>query len=201
MIQEAKEVIGSPTGANTGSETRPKNMKVRFNFQQIQLNAQSFPVGSILPWLSNLAPEGTSLPKGWFEYDKLNREGRFLRGGSIEEIGSFEESQIQDHSHQDLGHTHTDAGHTHIDAGHLPKIYNILIPGPVYGDQDGGPGFAEEGKIDISKAFIKESKAILASSKASLELSKANIGKVLDANTGLEVIPKNIGVNYIVKIF
>lgn len=97
-------------------------MKVRYLFEQNQLRPEEFPVGTILPWLSNLAPEATNLPEGWVIYEQLNREGRFLRGGSAEEVGTFEESQMEEHTHEDKGHTHIDAGHTHLDAGHIPKV-------------------------------------------------------------------------------
>ena len=135
-LKSAKDQIGSVTGTKTGSETRPKNMRVQWMTGKAV--PEQFPVGTILPWLSNLA-EGSSLPTGWVECDgskagvpNLNGEQRFLRGGASDKVGQLEDSQLQDHVHMDKGHSHQDAGHTHVDVGHTPKFYEILIPGKIF---------------------------------------------------------------------
>merc|ERR1711936_174516 len=183
-IEMAKEEVGSVTGTKTGDETRPKNMRVVFVEGESDLSdANDFPIGTILPLLST--EQKYSLPIGWAEWDgssnsvpNLNKEGRFLRGGSLDQAGHLEESLLQEHSHEDIGHTHADQGHTHVDAGH--------------------PHYAKEGTIDVR---ILEAKARIATSSANLEVSKADITGVFGAEVSDEIRPSNMGVKFIMRLF
>jgi len=205
-IEMAKEEIGSVTGTKTGDETRPKNMRVVFVEGETDLSdANYFPIGTILPLLSKV--HHNSLPIGWAECDgttdgvpDLNKEGRFLRGGSLDQAGLLEEALLQEHNHEDFGHTHIDEGHTHEDAGHSldPREYLILIPGTVHGDGNGGPKFAKEGVIDVR---VEKAKANIVSSSANLEVSKADISGVFGAEVSKEVRPSNMGVQFIMRLF
>jgi len=205
-IQTAKEEVGSVIGTKTGDETRPKNMRVVFIEGESDLSdANEFPIGTILPLLST--EQKSSLPIGWVECDgstnsvpNLNMEGRFLRGGTLDQAGRLEESLLQEHSHEDIGHTHTDEGHRHEDAGHThdPREYKVVIPGSHYGDLNGSPHYAKEGTIEVR---ILEAKANIATSSANLEVSKADISGVYGAEVSNEVIPSNMGVTFIMRVF
>merc|ERR1711970_5743 len=205
-IEMAKAVIGSVTGAETGDETRPKNMRVVFVEGETDLSdANYFPVGTILPLMST--DQKISLLVGWAECDgsisgvpDLNKEGRFLRGGSLDQAGILEEALLQEHNHEDIGHTHADEGHAHVDAGHSPdpREYLVLIPGSAHGDRDGGPNFAKEGVIEVR---VEEAKAKIATSSANLEVSKADVTGVFGAEVSNEVRPSNMGVTFIMRLF
>ena len=95
------------------------------------------PVGTILAWVPKpeaASESSVSLPEGWLfcngslitegpwtggRTPDLNSIGAFLRGAPEDLVLEVEDSQIQDHLHDDLGHEHdctassTSESHTH----------------------------------------------------------------------------------------
>lgn len=67
----------------------------------------------------------------WSGYNTpdLNGDGRFLRGGNIQDILRMEDSILQNHFHEDDGHDHTDAGHSHNDSGHSHTYQHMVMVG------------------------------------------------------------------------
>ena len=206
-IEISKEIVEQVIDTPTGSETRPDNIHVVWIEGKTTMMPDDFPVGSIVAWLPMIHNhKEANIPLGWLECNgedgktpDINGQKLFLRGAHVESAGKFEDFQLQDHTHNDLGHTHTDAGHTHVDLGHNLGHYDILIPGTDYGDEDGGGHFAQEAIIDIGKS--NPSKANLKSSNANLDVSKALIKDVVDAKTSEEARPKNIAIKFIMKVY
>jgi len=109
----------SPTYTNVPQEAQPD---------------QDSPIGTILSWVGKPTENIdvlSSIPDGWVlcngspiskglwtggKTPDLNG-GHFLRGGSEEEILMFEEDQVLDHQHEDVGHIHgassTASSHNH----------------------------------------------------------------------------------------
>ena len=148
-----------------------------------------------------------SLPVGWVECDgkgdrvpDINGKELFLRGGDATSAGKFEEAQLQNHKHNDLGHTHRDFGHSHVDSGHTSNsdVFKFLVPGDHFGDRDGSDGFAKsEWRIMNSRS----SNANLVASSSDIQVSKAIIKNVTHARVSVEVRPKNMAVKFIMKIY
>ena len=83
---------------------------------------KQLPIGSIIPWYGS-NNSNTSLPNGWQLCDgspinspspmypgntpDLNEPGYFIRGGTEDEAGDFEDAAMQNHTHEDPGHIHT----------------------------------------------------------------------------------------------
>ena len=94
------------------------------------------PLGTILQWVNKPTKDALhqeDFPDGWQLCDgttittgvwsglstpDLNTEGKFVRGGRVQDVLTIEDSMIQDHVHTDAGHSHSDSGHTHTDGGH-----------------------------------------------------------------------------------
>lgn len=160
------------------------------------------PVGSIIAW-SGESMSTVALPEGWQLCDgskiesgpmnniftpNLNGEDYFLRGGSTSSDWIFQEQMLENHGHSivDPQHTHTDRGHTH---GH----------GDYGTDSDGeGDDAADRDHPNYSDAqrTTDTGYANLRSSSTGITVTDAT-----DANIGTETRPKNMIVQWIIRIF
>merc|ERR1719282_1370247 len=173
------------------------------------------PIGTVTAWLGgNTIP----IPNGWQKCDgspifdgpmngtntpNLNGEELFLRGGSVSNSWTVQQDQIKDHHHAviDPGHTHTDGGHKHTDAGHdhwYKSIYydyewNFV---DIYDAKDTSFtnwfGFSDTygGHADIQTGH----------SSISTDESKITVNGVSDGSAGTETRPRNMVVEWIIKI-
>ena len=89
------------------------------------------PLGTIFPWVNKPSKDsvhaedppvgwvfcdGREIEEGVWKGDKtpdLLSSGKFLRGGTVNEILNMEDAMLLDHTHIDPGHAHKDGGHTH----------------------------------------------------------------------------------------
>ncbi len=166
--------------------------------------AEVLPVGSIIPW-SGETLSHTQLPDGWqlcdgsiifqgpmkdLQTPNLNIEGRFLRGGKEFQSWVYQDQMIGQHNHavNDPGHLHTDAGHRHT----------VVDQGDGAADR-GWYLFVNEGskKDWWQESVILDGHADIQSSETSITVTEA-FGSI---PVGEEVRPKNMLVQYIIKIY
>lgn len=196
QISEGHARVSGVIGGRTTGETRPKNMKYPYIIKTSNRYCKTMvdSTSSIVGWL----PSGQQLDsKTWTESGKLNELKVFLRGSSLEDAGEFEMDSMQEHSHNDLGHAHIDRGHMHEDRGHshgLSQVYDVLRPGNVWGDQNGGPHFGTIVDMDPS---IELSRADIQIAKANIQVGSEIIENVIDTKAGSETFPDNIQVVWI----
>jgi len=157
------------------------------------------PVGSIVAW-RGFQFAGVDIPIGWQLCDgsvitegplagknteDLNGQGRFLRGGSS--AGSLQDDALQTHQHtvSDPGHTHTDTGHSHAFS------YTGVE------DQDG------DNANDRTQAHKKAMSGSTSSANAQITTNQAgvSVGEATSARTDGETRPKNMSVQWIIRVF
>ena len=116
----------------------------------------------------------------------LNGGGRFLRGGSASQVLTMQEDTVEDHSHSviDHGHTHTDKGHTHT--------YSKTPRDPASG------GYS----LTWMQDDRTERGYRTGTGKADITTNTANIrvGRMNTSNKGTETRPKNMIVEWIIKV-
>ena len=160
------------------------------------------PVGSIIPW-SGQTVSHANLPDGWQLCDgsiifqgpmkdkhtpSLNLEGRFLRGGDAFQSWVYQDQMMGKH-----GHAVNDPGHKHIDAGHSHNIIDQCSNC----EEDIYIAIYEGGRKNFAGKVILDGHANIQSSKTSITVTDAT-GSI---PIGEEVRPKNMLVQYIIKIY
>ena len=118
----------------------------------------------------------------------LNGGGRFLRGGSASQVLTMQEDTVEDHTHSvsDPGHSHSDKGHRHSFTK-IKREYDFATP------------------LGINKYFqdyVPESTFSTNIGHASITTNRANIrvGSMNTSNKGTETRPKNMIVEWIIKV-
>ena len=128
--------------------------------------------------------DGSLINKGPWTGGKtpdLNTEGRFLRGGSEEDVLELQEDQIQDHQHEDPGHTHGNDPHEHSYKSHERDDFSYSC---------GSGCHAQHNEITRKTE----------SSQISINESKTNIGGVMSTyRHGSETYPKNMKIVFIMR--
>ena len=116
----------------------------------------------------------------------LNGEGRFLRGGNTDKILEIQEDMFLNHDHEviDSGHTHTDTGHTH---GYIDYSYDVT------------PGHYKYGTIGTQNDF-RHKTTDSSQAKLTKESSNIEIAQSKNLKSGTETRPKNMVVEWIIKI-
>ena len=167
---------------------------------------KQLPIGSIIAWSGSLLSH-SQIPVGWQLCDgslilegnmlnlytpELNAANRFLRGTDE----TCKEWTYQDHMMPAHRHNIYDPGHKHEDAGHRHPVYH-------YGDYDHrhfdlDTGDAEIVDADDSTNPMSWGYADIQDSYTSIRVEEAYGDYV---NLGNEVRPKNMLVEYIIKIF
>jgi len=164
------------------------------------------PLGTINAWVTKPSKSSSSsrtLPTCWMKCDgsvinyqnspwkgsrvpNLNGGGRFLRGGSASQVLTMQEDTVEDHSHSviDHGHTHTDKGHTHT--------YSKTPRDPASG------GYSLTWMQDDRTERVYRT----GTGKADITTNTANIrvGRMNTSNKGSETRPKNMIVEWIIKV-
>merc|ERR1712226_649401 len=183
------------------------------NSANIQANAKSIstmkivPVGTVTGWLGG---QEVPLPDGWQKCDgsaiqtgplagtntpNLNGERRFLRGGSPSEAWTTEDCQMQDHQHTiaDNGHTHQDSGHSHD--------FSYYRRNSGEGDNANDRHMASSSETHQS-GTTSTGKAQISTSSATISTDSTGIvvNGVTGGNHGEETRPKNMAVEWIIKI-
>jgi hypothetical protein len=116
----------------------------------------------------------------------LNGDGLFLRGTTLEHVLEIQDDAFEDHSHGivDPGHSHSDTGHTH-------QYKNCGFNTLVYSDQGSMPRTR-----DCETRTTETGKAQITSDKTGIKISSAKEGK-----SGTETRPKNMAVQWIIRVF
>jgi len=155
------------------------------------------PIGSIVGWHGG---PYVPLPEGWQHCDgslirsgtmagqttpDLNRDGYFLRGGTTS--GTFQDDQLQSHSHavSDPGHTHSDNGHSH---GYKDRYK--------YGNH--GDDSKDIHAIDHERDEQRTSDT--AKADITSEVTGVAVTEVTGAHVGEETRPRNMAVEWIIRI-
>ena len=120
----------------------------------------------------------------------LNGQGRFLRGGSASQVLTMQEDTVEDHTH-----SVTDPGHTHTDSGHSHGYYKMPKTGGTY-------------NTIWRKFYLYSTKreyetyTRTTTGRANINTSRANIrvGSMNTSNKGTETRPKNMIVEWIIKV-
>lgn len=158
------------------------------------------PVGTVTGWLGG---KTIQLPVGWQRCDgssilagpmtgqntpNLNGDALFLRGGNPEDAGKLEEDQMREHGHTvtDPGHSHTDTGHQHL----YSDMYNVAEWSDNANDRVvGGDEFQSTQRLsDVSNAVLTHEK------------TNIQVGSISGATAGSETRPKNMAVEWIIRI-
>jgi hypothetical protein len=118
----------------------------------------------------------------------LNGNGLFLRGANPEDILTMQEDAFQDHGHEvsDPGHSHNDAGHNHqyTDCG-FNTILSDNADDRIVADTYNCPDHTTTtGYADIS------------TDATMIQVHSANNGR-----SGTETRPKNMAVEWIIRVF
>ena len=162
------------------------------------------PIGSIISWSGSYLSK-TELPDGWQLCDgsaitegpmkgsntpTLNSEGYFLRGGARVEKWTFQDQMMANHQHKivDPGHGHNDKGHAHdiwyevAQSQRCEQHYTIETNG--------------------AKSACLGTGGLVKNAYASIEnnLSNIEVTDATGATIGNEVRPKNMAVEYIIRI-
>jgi hypothetical protein len=113
----------------------------------------------------------------------LNGNRLFLRGTNPENVLEIQDDSFEDHSHVivDPGHSHSDTGHTHKHWGFTPGS-----EGYYYGTSN----------FHTNEATTYTGYAQITTDKTNIKISSAKEGK-----SGTETRPKNMGVQWIIRIF
>ena len=176
------------------------------------------PLGTIIPWVNKPSLDAThqeDIPEGWqlcdgslisggiwsgYNTPDLNNDGRFLRGGRIQDVLLMEDSILQNHFHEDDGHVHTDAGHTHADTGHSHGYQHIVM-------EDGGNSVGGDAwdwaNLNLHNYKTTIDQANIESSKANINIAQSHIGGVKTDEgviVGTETRPTNMRVLWIIKV-
>eukprot|EP00088_Acartia_fossae_P060228 TRINITY_DN72062_c0_g1_i1.p1 TRINITY_DN72062_c0_g1~~TRINITY_DN72062_c0_g1_i1.p1 ORF type:complete len:295 (-),score=27.36 TRINITY_DN72062_c0_g1_i1:155-943(-) len=168
------------------------------------IEGRNLPVGSIIAWMG--AYSGESLPSNWLLCDgryissgpmrgkrtpRLNNDGRFLRGTTGTLRSYYYQNDMM------LKHTHSvyDPGHKHTDRGHQHKFES-------YGTLN-----HHEGDDADDRRMVKPEKTGHHTYVGYANLNSAKTGvrvgdpqESYSAEVGSEVRPKNMLVNWIIKI-
>jgi len=169
-------------------------------FDDLELSLM--PVGSIIAW-SGQPLSNTNLPQGWQLCDgsvietgpmrnvytpNLNGEGRFLRGDNGFTAWTYQDQMLVNHGHavHDPGHKHADRGHSHLytDIGGLSDGY---------GDDSHDRTHA---KPHTDQRQSETGHADLIASTTGIEVGDASA-----TNVGNEIRPKNMVVQWIIRIY
>ena len=131
----------------------------------------------------------------------LNAEGRFLRGGSPDQVLTMQDDSFQQHVHSviDNGHSHSDSGHKHSDGGHTHGFteFNLSQGSNNHWNLKVGFDFYEKSSQPTTKtayANIQPGYANITSSKSGIQ-----IGGSTHAKSGTETRPINMKVLWIIK--
>merc|ERR1711862_671390 len=167
------------------------------------------PLGTINAWVTKPSRSSSSsrnLPTCWMKCDgsvinyqnspwkgsrvpNLNGDGRFLRGGSASQVLTMQEDSVEDHTHSvsDPGHSHSDRGHSHS----YKKMRRYGAESPV--------AILVEKYVQKSVSDSTYSTTI---GRASITTNRANIrvGSMNTSNKGTETRPKNMIVEWIIKV-
>lgn len=131
-------------------ETRPINVKYPFIMKINDKNCDDYHISEVSSVVGWLPQKNSSKLELWKLSNSLNDYGAFISGGPLKSAGELELDSMRDHLHRDLGHVHNDIGHVHEDQGHSHEMesmngetitYDVLRPGTIWGDGDGGPHF------------------------------------------------------------
>jgi len=161
------------------------------------------PIGTIIAWVNNIGPGSNpqTIPKCWIICDgrtipepspwagkktkDLNGQGRFLRGGTSNQVLDIEEDTFQDHGHTviDNGHSHSDRGHNHR---HKYGVKHSLKPG------GSGSHWANGG---VTSEYTETGYASITTDKANIQIRKSDHSK-----RGQETRPKNMRIEWIMRI-
>jgi len=162
------------------------------------------PIGTITAWLGT-DPASSILPEGWERCDghiigsgpmmgkqtpNLNGEGRFLRGGMIEQAGLLFEDQMKEHTHSASAHV-TDPGHSHTDTGHTHG----------YNDEynDGGRGDdANDRHMSDHHSHAKTTNT--AHANITKESTNIEVEVTVNSEGASETFPKHMVVEWIMKV-
>ena len=189
------------------------------------------PVGTILAWVPKpeaASESSVSLPEGWLfcngslitegpwtggRTPDLNSIGAFLRGAPEDLVLEVEESQIEDHVHDDFGHQHdctaSSTANSHYHGYEAAYAHNL---GDNTADTEGGitscayvSGLGDCGKrmgLRYDKHRDADSANTTVSTNCSLVSSSSGMGGVSSAaNSGTETRPINMKVLYIIRVF
>merc|ERR1739838_1117961 len=199
--------------------------KVNAKIEELELYGEYIdstrpPIGSIVAWVPAYSAK-EEIPSGWQRCNgeeitkgplkgkltpDLNMAKRFLRGGSDETAGTFEDDSVQDHSHEDSGHSHADAGHTHYEdsggAGHWSAFFGSdeangedILCSRNYNDGSCGGYYMHTNSWSTENGF-----SAIQTAKANIQAISAGLGGMRSGRTGTETRPKNMNVAYIMRI-
>ena len=171
------------------------------------------PIGTILAWTPK--PETTStnvldLPNGWMfcngsditegpwqghKTPDLNSNGAFLRGGSEDLVLEMEDSQLENHTHEDSGHSHTCSASSHSYPHHHTYKYEqskIYAAGDTWKVINMNP---------YTDAYT-ENTTVKVTTTCSMTSEISGIGGVSSsANSGTETRPFNMKVLYVIRVY
>jgi len=189
-----------------------------YNRKISSLESSIAPIGTIIAWVPRInkySNVNRNLPDGWLYCDgsrikkgpwtggvtpDLNAEGRFLRGGSPDQVLTMQDDSFQQHIHSiiDNEHSHSDYGHKHSDGGHT---HGVLDYSTVWGK--GAPKLKHGYllKEERPNQTTKKGYANIQTGYASISSSKSGIriGGSTHAKSGTETRPINMKVIWIMK--
>lgn len=182
---------------------------------QLDQVSDSSPLGTILAWVPSPNDDNKEeIPNGWVPCDgrqipspsvwagaktpDLNKEGRFLRGGSEEEARQTQSDAMQDHQHEDNGHRHSassssSAGRHRHGYSDRSTFYNSrkLLFHYDYGGSKAGYGY-----IDRDTDYA----SITISTTTSVDKATSGIGNIKSTyRKSDETRPKNMRVVWIMR--
>ena len=169
------------------------------------------PIGTIAPWLPRVdktldeirpIPEGWQYCNGsyitdgpWSGMRTPDLNGLFLRGGDVDSVLEMEDSQLEDHEHEDGGHSHscsassTAAPHSHhFDTNRVWSDQAFDCVGNCRANLDRADGSTKSATVSVTTT-------------CSLSSHDSNMGGVSSgANAGSETRPANMKVQYIIRV-
>ena len=167
------------------------------------MDATVVPIGTIAAWLGSSF--NLTLAHGWLLCNgsvilegplrgnttpNLNGEERFLRGGLGYNVGTFQEDQIQDHYHSvsDPGHSHSDAGHSHRYQDERRQSTQGALTHISYEEYLNLGAYHQSRTTSTGYASIRSSR------------SNVSVNGNLSGNVGTETRPKNMIVEWIIRV-
>jgi hypothetical protein len=121
----------------------------------------------------------------------LNNNGLFLRGSNPEDILSFQDDAFEDHSHVivDPGHSHIDTGHTHNyeDCGEVYHVHVVNVDGI--------------GTSPVHENLCREKTTQTSNAQITTDKTRITISSAKEGKSGAETRPKNMAVQWIIRVF